>query len=255
MSQHEEKIPDANWLLGIHAVTAGLEEGRPMDLIWVQKGRRDRRLQRIVEMASAAGVPLRFVSRSQLERVAAGGAHNGVAARTAPRSFTPLEELIRPPGEPGRLILLDGVTDPHNVGAVIRSAAAFGLDGVLLAGPGAPPLGGALAAAAAGHLEKVPVARARVAGDTVAYLKSLGYWAYGADAKGSPLWAVDPPERWLLVLGSEGKGLRAKTRAFLDDTIAIPMKPGVESLNVSVAAAILAYALTEAGRGDRSSES
>ncbi|NOZ94587.1 MAG: 23S rRNA (guanosine(2251)-2'-O)-methyltransferase RlmB [Acidobacteria bacterium] len=248
MSQHEERVPDANWLLGVHAVTAALEAGRPMDLVWIQRGRRDRRLQRIVELAAERGVPVRFVPRTQLERMAAGGAHNGVGARTAPRSFTPLEELLRPGGEPGRLILLDGVTDPHNVGAVIRSAAAFGIDGVILAGPGVPPLGGALAAAAAGHLERVPMARAGVAGDTLRILRDAGYWAYGAQAGGTPLWAVDPPDRWVLALGSEGKGLRAKTRAFLDDTIAIPMKPGVESLNVSVAAAILAYALTEAGR-------
>ncbi len=254
MSQRDEdRSPGANWLLGVHAVAAALEAGRSMDLIWIQRGRRDRRLQKIVELAAAQNVPVRFVPRTQLERVAAGGAHNGVAARTAPRSFASLEELIRPAEEPGRLILLDGVTDPHNVGAVIRSAAAFGLDGVILAGPGAPPLGGALAAAAAGHLERVPVARATVAGDTVAVLKDAGYWAYGAQAGGTPLWAIDPPDRWVLVLGSEGKGLRAKTRSFLDDTIAIPMKPGVESLNVSVAAAVLAYALTEAGRSDQSS--
>jgi len=254
MSQsHREKTEGAHWLLGVHAVTAALETGRPVDLIWVQKGRRDRRLQGIVELAGARDVPLRFVPRAQLERVAAGGAHNGVGARTALRSFAPLETLVRPEGEPGRLILLDGVTDPHNAGAVIRSAAAFGIDGVILAGPGAPPLGGAVAAAAAGHLERVPVARARVAGDTLRGLREAGYWTYGADASGTPLWAVRPPGRWVLVLGSEGKGLRAKTRAFLDDTIAIPMKPGVESLNVSVAAAILAYTLTEAGRPDHSS--
>lgn len=241
---------DAQWILGVHAVTAALEAGRPLDLIWIQKGRRDRRLQAIVELAAERNVPVRFVPRANLERVAGAAAHNGVAARTAPRSFVPVEELVRPDGEPGRLILLDGVTDPHNVGAVIRSAAAFGIDGVILAGPGVPPLGGAVAAAAAGHLERVPVARTKVAGDTLAGLRRAGYWAYGAEAGGTPLWAVRPPDRWVLALGSEGKGLRAKTRAFLDDTIAIPMKPGVESLNVSVAAAILAYALTEAGRED-----
>ena len=247
-----EQAARADWLLGVHAVTAALEAGRSIDLIWIQKGRRDRRLQRIVERAADRNVPVRFVPRENLERIASGRPHNGVAARTAPRSFVSVEELVRPAGEAGRLILLDGVTDPHNVGAVIRSAAAFGLDGVVLAGPGVPPLGGAMAAAAAGHLERVPVARAKVAGDTLRTLREAGYWAYGAEAGGTPLWAVRPPDRWVLALGSEGRGLRAKTRAFLDDTLAIPMKPGVESLNVSVAAAILAYALTEAGRSDQS---
>ena len=237
---------EPEWITGVHAVTAALEEGRPLDLIWIQKGRHDRRLRRVVELASGRGIPVRFVGRTALERLAAGGAHNGVAARTAPRSFVPLEELVRPEGEPGRLLLLDGVTDPRNVGAVIRSAAAFGLDGVILAGPGAPPLGGAVAAAAAGHLERVPIARVTVAGDALRLLRESGYWAYGAEARGTPLPLLRPTDRWVVALGSEGRGLRAKTRAFLDESVAIPMKPGVDSLNVSVAAAILAYALTEA---------
>ncbi|NOZ79148.1 MAG: 23S rRNA (guanosine(2251)-2'-O)-methyltransferase RlmB [Acidobacteria bacterium] len=236
------------WLCGVHAVTAALAAGRPIDLVWIQKGRRDRRLQQIVELAAGRNVPVRFVARTNLERVAGGGAHAGVAARTAPLAFAQFEDLIRPAGESGRLLLLDGVTDPHNVGAVIRSAAAFGVDGVVLAGRGAPPLGGAVAAAAAGHLERVPVARVSVAGDALRKLREAGYWAYGGEAGGTPLWAVRPPGRWVVALGSEGKGLRAKTRAFLDESIAIPMRPGVESLNVSVAAAILSYSLTEFGK-------
>ncbi len=238
----------AAWLSGVHAVTAALETGRPVDLVWIQKGRRDQRLQRIVELAAQRSVPVRFVPRAHLERVAGGGTHAGVAARTAPRAFVALESLIRPAGAPGRLLLLDGVTDPHNVGAVIRSAAAFGIDGVVLAGRGVPPLSGAVAAAAAGHLEHVPVARASVAGDALRKLRDTGYWVYGGEAKGTPLWAVRPPERWVIALGSEGSGLRAKTRAFLDESIAIPMRPGVESLNVSVAAAILSYSLMEAAQ-------
>ena len=246
---------ETEWLCGVHAVTAALEAGRPVDLLWIQRGRRDQRLQRIVELAAQRNVPVRFVPRAHLERVAGGGAHTGVAARTAPRAFVPLESLLRPDREAGRLLLLDGVTDPHNVGAVIRSAAAFGIDGVVLAGRGAPPLSGAVAAAAAGHLERVPVARVSVAGDALRKLRDAGYWVYGGEAKGTPLWAVRPPERWVVALGSEGTGLRAKTRAFLDESIAIPMRPGVESLNVSVAAAILSYSLTEAekDRGNNAS--
>lgn len=239
---------DERWLAGAHAVVAALEAGRPVDLVLVQKGRNDRRTREIVARARAAGIPVRFVHRAELERIAGGGTHNGVAARTSPRTFASLDDLVRPAGEAGRLIVLDGVTDPHNVGSVIRSAAAFGLDGVVLAGRGAPPLAGAVARAAAGHLETVPVARVPVAGDALRLLRDAGYWVYGAEAGGSPLWAVEPPERWVVALGSEGRGLRAKTRRFLDESIAVPMRPGVESLNVAVAAAIVAYALTEAGR-------
>ncbi len=238
----------AEWLLGAHAVGAALEAHRPLDLLLVQRGRHDRRVREVTEAARKAGVPVRPVERAELDRLARGGAHGGVAARTSPHAFVSLEDLVRPENEPGRIILLDGVTDPHNVGAVIRSAAAFGLDGVILAGPGAPPLGGALASAAAGQLERVPVARAGSAGDALRSLRDAGYWAFGAAMEGTPLPLVEAPARWVLALGSEGKGLRAKTRAFVDELVAVPMKPGVESLNISVAAAILAYALSEASR-------
>lgn len=238
--------PAAEWLLGAHAVGAALEAGRPLDLLLVQRGRHDRRVREVTDAARRAGVPVKPVERAELDRIARGGAHGGVAARTSPHAFVSLEDLVRPEGEPGRLILLDSVTDPHNVGAVIRSAAAFGLDGVILAGRGVPPLGGALASAAAGHLERVPVARTGSAGDALRALRDQGYWIFGAAMEGTPLPLVKAPARWVLALGSEGKGLRAKTRAFVDELVAVPMKPGVESLNISVAAAILAYALSEA---------
>jgi len=233
-------------LIGTHAVGAALEQGRPVDLVLALKGRKDRRLAAIVELAREKGIPVRFVERNRLEREAGGSVPGGVVARVASRSFVPLEDLLRPADAPGRIIVLDSVTDPHNVGAVIRSAAAFGIDGIVLAGPGAPPLGGALATAAAGQLERVPIARAGSAGDTLRRFREAGYWVYGAAMEGTPIPLVRPPDRWVLALGSEGRGLRAKTRAFVDELVAVPMKPGVESLNVSVAAAILAYALTEA---------
>jgi 23S rRNA (guanosine2251-2'-O)-methyltransferase len=237
--------PEPGWIVGVHAVRAALEAGRPLDLVWVQRGRQDRRIQGLIEQAAAREVPVRFVPRSNLERVAAGVSHNGIAARGAPRSFSPIESLVQPQGERGRMLLLDGITDPHNVGAMIRTAAAFGLDGVIVAGPGAPPLGGALAAAAAGQLERLPVARSKVAGDVLRQLREAGYWCFGADAAGTPVASVRPSDRWVLVLGSEGRGLRAKTRAFVDELLAVPIRPEVESLNVSVAAAVLTYALLE----------
>lgn len=237
--------PESVWIVGVHAVGAALEAGRPLDLVWVQRGRRDRRVQGLIEHAAASEVPVRFVPRANLERVAGGVSHNGIAARAAPRSFSPLESLMRPRGTRGRVLLLDDITDPHNVGAIIRTAAGFGLDGVIVAGPGAPPLGGALAAAAAGQLERVPVARAKVAGDVLRWLREAGYWCFGADAAGATVAAARPPDRWALVLGSEGRGLRAKTRAFVDELLAVPIRPEVDSLNVSVAAAVLTYALLE----------
>jgi 23S rRNA (guanosine2251-2'-O)-methyltransferase len=225
-------------------VLAGLEGPRTAEQLWLQQGRRDGRLGRLEAVARRGGVPVRRVPRQRLDELAAGQPHNGCALRAAPVALASLAELLQSAGEPARLVLLDTVDDPHNLGAVVRSAAAFGLDGVIVAGPSAPPLGGAAAKAAAGHLERVPVARVNVAADALRMLRDEGYWALGAAMSGSPSPGIDPTDRWVLCLGSEHKGLRAKTRSMIDEFVAIPMAEGVESLNLSVAAGVLMYELT-----------
>jgi len=237
-------VSPAGWITGVHGVLAALESGRPVDAVWVQQGRRDRRIAAVVEAARARGVPVRTVPRGRLDELAAGGAHSGCAARTAPVAFRALEELVRPPDEPSRLVLLDHLLDPHNLGAVVRSAAAFGADGLVIAGPSAPPLDGAVERAAAGQLGRLPLARVNVAADALRLLRDEGYWAFGADMAGSPVAEVTVPARWVLCLGAEERGLRAKTRSAVDEFVAVPMTPGVESLNVSVTAGVLLYALT-----------
>ncbi len=232
------------WVVGFHAVLAALESDRPADAVWVQRDRRDQRTRRVVGSARERGLPLSFVPRARLDEVAGGVPHNGCAVRVSPVGFAELEDVVAPEGNPSRILVVDHVTDPHNLGALIRTAAALGLDAVVLAGPSAPPLGGALAKAAAGQLERVPLVRASVAADALAVLKGAGYWAFGADAAGAPLPEVRPTERWVLAVGAEEHGLRAKTRSRLDELVAIPMAAGVESLNVSVAAGILLYTLS-----------
>jgi len=236
---------ELSWVVGYHAVLGALEGGRPVELVWLQRGRRDRRTRKVFEVARRRGLDVRQVDRRQLDEVSEGVPHNGCAARSAPVAYRQLAELVCPPQERGRLVLLDDVDDPHNVGAVIRTAAAFALDGVVVAGPSAPPLGGALAKAAAGCLERVPLVRAKVAADALSTLREAGYWALCADASGAQLEGVSPTDRWVLCLGAEDRGLRAKTRSRIDEWVAIPMAEGVESLNVSVAAGILMYAFVE----------
>ena len=141
---------------------------------------------------------------------------------------------------------MDDVTDPHNLGALVRVAAAFAVDGMVVAGPHPPPLSGAVAKAAAGLLERVPLARVTVAADALRLFKGSDYWVYGADRNGDPVGCVDPGKRWVLCLGSEERGLRAKTRSEVDAWVSVPMADGVESLNVSVAGAVLIFAMTAA---------
>jgi len=234
-----------DWVVGFHAVLGLLESGQAVEVVLIQDGRRDSRIRTIVSKARARGTDVRFVPSGKLREVAGSVPHNGCAARAGSVVLREIDDLIAPEGRPGRLLLLDDINDPHNLGAAIRSAAAFGVDGLIIAGPSAPPLGGAAAKAAAGHVHSVPLVRAKVAADVLVRLAGEGYWIFGADSTGEDLGRVKVPDRWVLCVGSEEKGLRAKTRHRVDEWVSIPMAPGVESLNVSVATGVLLYAMTQ----------
>jgi 23S rRNA (guanosine2251-2'-O)-methyltransferase len=236
-------MSDSDWIVGYHAVLGVLESDRPVEVVWLQKGRKDQRLQTVVTAASERGVVVRWMPRRRLDEMAGAAPHNGCAARCGPVAFAQLEDLIAADGERGRILILDDVTDPHNLGAVIRTAAAFGVDGLVIAGPSAPPLGGAATKAAAGLIDRVPLVRTTVAGDTLVRLRDAGYWSVGADAQGDSVLATRPTDRWVLCVGAEERGLRAKTRSQIDEMVRIPMAEGVESLNVSVATGVLLYHL------------
>jgi len=233
------------WTVGFHAVLGVLEDGRPVDVLWLQKDRRDRRIQRVRDLARSKGVRYDLVPRSRIDGVAGGVAHNGCAVRSAPVAFVDLDHFVRAEGEPSRILLVDDLSDPHNLGAVLRTAAAFSIDGVVIAGPSAPPLGGAVAKAAAGLLGRVSLARVRVASDALVHLRDQGYWVFAAEAGGTLLDEVRRSPRWVLCIGAEERGLRAKTRSQIDEFVAIPMAEGVESLNLSVSAGILLWELSK----------
>jgi 23S rRNA (guanosine2251-2'-O)-methyltransferase len=236
-------MAEANWIVGYHAVLGALESTRTVEAVWLQQGRRDQRLQRLEEAAGVRGVPTRWVPRRRLDELAGERPHNGCAARCGPVPLAMLDELIAPAGRAARLLLLDSVTDPQNLGAAVRNAVAFGVDGVIIAGPSAPPLGAAVARAAVGLLERIPLARATVAADALTRLRAADYWILGADVRGETLEAVRPSDRWVLCVGAEERGLRAKTRSKIDEFVRIPMADGVDSLNVSVATGVLLYHL------------
>ena len=239
---------DDLWTVGFHAVLGILESEQPVDVLWIQKDRRDRRMQRIRTAARSRGIRYDLVPRARLDRVSDGVAHNGCAVRSTPVAFVELEDLVVAENEPSRLLLVDDLSDPHNLGAILRTAVALAVDGVVIAGPSAPPLGGAVAKAAAGLLGRVPLARARVAADALVHLRGHGYWAFAADAAGTPVAEVLPVSRWVLCIGAEERGLRAKTRSQIDELVGIPMAEGVESLNLSVSAGILLWELSKPKR-------
>jgi 23S rRNA (guanosine2251-2'-O)-methyltransferase len=228
-------------VFGFHAVLAALErEPDRIEVLWLADGAGGPRVRQVLAAARTAGARFHAVPKRRLDEIAGGTSHNGVAVRLSPAAFADPATLLAL-GGPVCLFGLDGLEDPHNLGAVVRTAAAFALGGVVVAGPHPPPLGGAAAKVAAGTLPLVPVARVGSLGDFARAAKEADFWVWGAQAGGTPLPEVELPERLLLCLGAEATGLRAKTRGALDGSVAIPLAAGVESLNLSVAAGILAW--------------
>lgn len=225
---------------GFHPVREVLEQRpRAVEALWVLRGRRDARTGEIEELARAAGVAVRPVSREELDRLA-GKAHNGVAARVATRDYDDVEECLSGPPGSRTVLFLDQVTDPGNLGAILRTAAAAGVS-VVLTERHAAGLGEAVSKASAGALSRVRITRIGNASQFLKRAKEAGFWVFGADASGRNLWESDLSGDLLLCLGSEGDGLRRLTKEACDHLVSIPMTGGAGSLNVSVAAGILLY--------------
>ncbi|MGB8182589.1 MAG: 23S rRNA (guanosine(2251)-2'-O)-methyltransferase RlmB [Stellaceae bacterium] len=242
----------AAWLYGRHAVEAAL--GNP--------ARRCQRLIALRETAAEAETLLRgarakppragveIVERRALEKILPQGAvHQGLALAAEPLPAADFESILATaatPGTPQIIVVLDQVTDPHNVGAILRSAAAFGALAVIVPEHGAPSVTGALAKAASGALEDVPLLRVANLSRALEKLKQADFWSLGLDEHAEQtIAALDLPERVALVVGAEGSGLRRLTREHCDFLARLPTRSAMASLNVSNAAAVALYALAQ----------
>jgi 23S rRNA (guanosine2251-2'-O)-methyltransferase len=224
-------------------VLAALEAGtRELERIVVQRGRRDRRVGQILTIARERRVPVRLEEREVLDRLADGAVHQGVVAVAGElRHFTE-EEVLDRAGEAAFLLVLDRIEDPRNLGAVVRTAAAAGVDGIFLPERGSSGATPAVHRAAAGAMERVPLVRTRNVSALLARLAKRGIWTVGIDPEGEPLWGgFDLAVPLALVIGSEGKGLRRLVRARCDVLLGIPMPGGGGSLNLSVAAGLALF--------------
>ncbi len=225
---------------GFHPVREVLEKRpRAVEALLVQRGRKDARASEIEELARGAGVPVRLVAKEELDRFA-GRAHNGVAARVAEREYDAVEDCLAGPKGSRCVLFLDEVTDPGNLGSVLRTAAAAGAS-VVLTERHSAGLNETVSKSSAGALERVKVGRVVNAARFLEQAKAAGFWIYGAAMDGESLWKVDISGDAVLCLGSEGAGLRRLTKETCDRLISIPMNPGAGSLNVSVAAGVLLY--------------
>src|SRR6267142_42560 len=233
-------------LTGIHAVKEALEARRPIDRIAIAKGRQDTRVEEIVQLARKQGVPVRFEDRGQIDRLANSKDHQGVVALVAARAAANLEDILAHAnaghGQPGLIVLLDGVEDPHNLGAIIRTALAAGAHGVVIPERRAAGLTDTVARASAGALAHLPVAKVTNLARTMEELKEAGYWLVGLDAEGDREYTeVDFTSPVGIVMGGEGRGLHELTRKRCDFVVSLPTVGPVKSLNVSVAAGVVLF--------------
>jgi 23S rRNA (guanosine2251-2'-O)-methyltransferase len=232
-------------LTGPHAVREALAAGRPLQTVLLARGRHGGRLEEIARLAKRNGVPVRFEDRVRLDQVAGTREHQGVVAMVASKAAVSLEDLLARPnqqGAPGLLVLLDGVEDPQNLGAIIRTALAAGAAGIIIPERRAAGLGDAAARASAGAVAHLPVARVTNLPRAMETLKSAGYWLVGLDERAERRYTdVDMTGSVALVLGGEGKGLHQLVRERCDFLVSIPSRGPVPSLNVSVAAGIALF--------------
>lgn len=233
-------------LTGIHAVREALEAQRPIDRIVIAKGRQDTRVEEIVQLARKNGISLRFEDRGQLDRLANAKDHQGVVAIAASRAPATLEDILAranaTSSQLGLIVLLDGVEDPHNLGAIVRTALAAGAHGVVIPERRAAGLTDTVARASAGALAHLPIAKVTNLVRTMEDLKEAGYWLVGLDEDGEKGYTeVDYTSPTGIVLGGEGSGLHELTKKRCDFVVSLPTSGPVKSLNVSVAAGVVLF--------------
>jgi len=243
-------VSSTRTLHGFHAVIARLSQ-RPESVraLFVAESKQGPRVRDIVARAEAAGCPVSIVDGQRLREMAGTEQHQGIVAKVdANAPQLTVEEVLDLTHEPPLLLVLDGVTDPHNLGACLRSADAFGAHAVIIPKDRAVGVNATVAKAASGAADTVPVITVTNLARALRDLKERGVWVLGADAGGENLFDADVTGPIAWVLGAEGSGLRRLTRELCDRIVGIPLAGAVESLNVSVAAGICLYASRRARR-------
>jgi 23S rRNA (guanosine2251-2'-O)-methyltransferase len=233
-----------NYIYGINAVTEALKaRGRAFQWLGMAKERNDIRMQRMIEECRKLGVPVKFLTRVELDRMAGNAAHQGVVAVTSAKQYSDLDDVVGAKrGQYSFVVVLDGVEDPHNLGALLRTADAAGADGVVIPERRAAAVTGTVTKASAGASEHLPIAKVTNIARTVEELKERNIWTVGLDERGQQTYdGLDYNMDCALVLGAEGKGLRQLTRDTCSVVARLDMPGEIKSLNVSNAAVLALY--------------
>ena len=242
--EEPRELPD-DVLVGRNAVTEALKSGRGINKLWIASGDREGSVAEIAALAKERGIVVQYVERAKIESLAGGHRHQGVLAYVAPVPYAELEDILKAAeakGEAPFLVLLDELEDPHNLGALLRTADATGVHGILIPKRRSVSLNATVAKTSAGAVEYVPVARIGNIAQTLKKLKEKGFWVAGADMDGEKAYyEADLTGPLVLVVGSEGKGMSRLTKEACDFIVRMPMVGRINSLNASVAGSILMY--------------
>jgi 23S rRNA (guanosine2251-2'-O)-methyltransferase len=240
-SQVSEEL-DETVVIGRNAVKELLLGGRDVDKLYITSGEREGSINQLLGIAAERGIPITECDRSKLDAMAKGGRHQGIIAMAAERNYSSIDDIIAYAEERGEapfVVVCDGVEDPHNLGAIIRSAECVGAHGIVIPKRRAVGLTATVAKSSAGALEHMRVAKVTNLPSAIDTLKERGLWVYAADMDGSTYYKTDMKGPMALVLGSEGFGISRLVKEKCDFTVSIPLYGQVNSMNVSCAAAIL----------------
>lgn len=232
---------------GRNAVLEAFRSGRPVDKLFVLDGCQDGPIKSITREARKGDTIINYVPKERLDQLSETGTHQGVIAQVAAYDYASVEDMLKKAeakGEPPFLILLDNIEDPHNLGAIIRTANQAGAHGVIIPKRRAVGLTATVARTSAGALNYTPVAKVTNLSKTIEELKEKGLWFVCADMDGTPMYSLDLKGPIGLVIGSEGEGVSALVKKKCDFVATIPMKGDIDSLNASVAAGILAFEIS-----------
>ena len=237
-----------NYIEGRNAVLEAYRSGKTIDKLYVLDGCQDGPVKSITREAKKHDSIIHYVTKERLDQISETGKHQGVIAVSAAYAYAEVEDILKAAeekGEPPFIIILDGIEDPHNLGAIIRTAEAAGAHGVIVPKRRSAPLSFAVAKTSAGAVEFMHVARVTNIPQTLEELKERGVWIYCADMDGETFYNANLKGSVALVIGSEGKGVGRLVKEKCDVVLSMPMKGQINSLNASVAAGILMYEISK----------
>ncbi len=243
ISQRENET-SFNVICGRNPVTEAIKSGRNIDRLLVAYNHTSGAISAIIAIAKSKGIPVKEVSPAKLDGICGGANHQGVVVTFSERAYCSVEDILEIANKSNAapfIIICDGIEDPHNLGAIIRTAECCGAHGIIIPERRSATLNATVAKSASGALEYVPVARVKNIANTIEMLKSNGVWVFAADMDGNDFKSFDFTVPCAIVIGNEGKGVGTLTRKRCDGVVSLPMFGKINSLNASVAAGVLMY--------------